>query len=435
MPKNRLNKISNGVNKLVWSFLVCLIWMIGLAADEPIAQIEVIDINNNVLTGSDITINEKGRCILNSEGRETDLACSNIIEIIFNNQLIKAKGVWEVTLNNNDLIYGEIIESAKDGFHFESTTLGKIALRFDYLLKMRLIADPTTAWKEIPDAKEEDVVYLINGDRDKGVIKEVTRDTIKFQSSVYGRDRNYKSEEIAGIALAQIKPLPEPPEGLLVTIIGTDRSRFTGLIKKIENSVVHFHSNYFGIHPRLVPTGTVASPRLGRDSAVASQLPLAKIVQVYFKTEQNVYLSDLEPTIVKEYPTIYDPKHIVFPWNYQKDKNVTSGELISFKGRKFYKGLGVHANCELTYQLDKQYRKFFAVVGLDDEAGPKASVEFLVFLDGKKTYESGLIKWGDDPKQVNLSVARAKEMRLVVTDGGDMHILDRAAWANARLIK
>lgn len=401
------------MRKLVCGFLACLIGGFVLSAGTPTAQIEVIDINNNVLTGSDITIDKKGRCVLNSEGKEISLACSNIIGIVFNNPLIKAKGAWEVTLNNNDLIYGEIIESAKDGFHFESTTLGKIAIRFDYLLKMRSIADLTTAWKEIPDAKEEDVVYLVNGDRDKGVIKEVARATITFQSSVYGKDRSYKVEEIAGIVLAQIKPASEPAEGLLVTVIGTDRSQFTGLIGKIENSVVHLHSNYFGTHP----------------------LPLTRIVQVYFKTEQSVYLSDLEPTVVKEYPTIYDPKHIVFPWKYQPDKNVTSGELISFKGKKFYKGLGVHANCELTYQLDKQYRKFFAVVGLDDEAGPKASVEFLVFLDGRKAYESGLIKWGDDPKQVNLSVAKAKEMRLVVTDGGDMYVLDRAAWANARLIK
>lgn len=401
------------MNRLIWGCLIGLISLSPLKAETPTAPIEIVDINNNTLTGSNITIDEAGTCTLKKKAKEISLACGHIIEIIFNNPLIKTKNPWVITLNNNDLIYGEIIESAQDGFLLKSTTSGKIAIHLEHLLKMRSIADPATAWKEIPEAKEEDVIYFFNGDRDTGVIKGISRDTIKFQSTVYGKDRNYETAAIAGIAFAQITPPPPPPVGLLATIIGTDRSRFTGRIEKVANSSIHSHSHYLGKY----------------------QLSLDRVVQIYFKTKQCSYLSDLKPIRVKEYPTIYDPEHIVFPWPYQPDRNVTSGKLISLQGKKFYKGLGVHANCELTYRLDGAYKRFFAVVGLDDEAGPKASVEFLVFLDGQPAYESGLIKWGDDPKQVDLSMAQAKEIRLVVTDGGDMHILDRAAWAKARLIK
>src|SRR5204863_536022 len=60
-------------------------------------------------------------------------------------------------------------------------------------------------------------------------------------------------------------------------------------------------------------------------------------------------------------------------------------------------------------------------------------VVFQVFVDGAKAYDSGVTRWADGPKSVNVSVAGKSTLRLVVTDAGDGTAYDYADWASARL--
>ncbi len=117
----------------------------------------------------------------------------------------------------------------------------------------------------------------------------------------------------------------------------------------------------------------------------------------------------------------------------QADKGV-GGKALTIAGRSFAHGLGTHAASELVYELDGQYTNFTACVGVDDflkdhpEAG-KASVVFQVFVDGTKLFDSGVMRMGDAAKPLNVSVAGAQELRLVVTDAGDGISCDHADWA------
>jgi hypothetical protein len=373
--------------------------------------------DNNTFMADDITIDTEGKCHLAGTTGEQILPCDSVLEIIFSQSTPRKSVGWEFTLTNNDTVCGTIKETLRNGIKVETILLGEIELRFDSLKALRNLSGSA---QPAAEKQAEDTIQLLSGDSDKGVIAEITKDKLKLNSSVYKKEKTYALGQIALVTISQLAPPPEELKGVLAIISGIDNSRLTGQIKKLEGKTVSFSALY-----KFNAAGNSNELVIARD----------KISRVSFRNPNCVYLSDISPSSVKEYPTLYDPDHIIFPWNYQKDCNVMKTGPISVTGRKFYKGLGIHANCELTYTLDGKFRKFIATVGLDDTAEAKGTVQFVVYLDGKKAYESKVIKGDSKPETINLDTSGAKEMKLVLNDGGDLHILDRAAWAGARLIK
>ncbi|MEK7448325.1 MAG: NPCBM/NEW2 domain-containing protein [Planctomycetota bacterium] len=382
-------------------------------------DIRLRNINNQIFTGSDFRIDENGQCVLQVADGEKILNCRELLDIEFTSNLPSLPaGAYEITLNNRDIIYGIIKESRPDAIAIQSNILGDALIKFEHLLIINLKNQLSKDRSLLSGTPTEDEVYFLNGDRDAGIITAVQPNNLTIKSSLYGKERTYQFANIWWVAFAQLSEPSHQGDGALTArLICQDGSRLTVQIQKAEQRLLYFKFN-------------------GQDYRV----PFDKISYFYFKNERCVYLSDLEPVDVKEYPsflTVSD-KSIPFLWPYQKDKSVYHKRTSSLKNKKYYKGLGVHANSELTYALNGRYRKFFVTVGLDDESGPGGSVNFIIYLDGKKLYPpkaDGIIKWGDEPKEVVLDVTDVKEIKLVVNDGEDYYVLDRAVWAGARLIK
>ena len=117
----------------------------------------------------------------------------------------------------------------------------------------------------------------------------------------------------------------------------------------------------------------------------------------------------------------------------KRNKSV-EGNPIRIGGRQFARGIGTHAPSVFWIQLDAWTSDFTASVGVDDEvAGTDASVEFIVFGKGKALWQSGNMKAGDPPKEVNVKIRGVKKLGLIVTDGGDGGDSDHADWADAKL--
>ncbi len=122
-----------------------------------------------------------------------------------------------------------------------------------------------------------------------------------------------------------------------------------------------------------------------------------------------------------------------------KDKAV-SGNKLKLTGEDnkevvYEKGIGTHAHSEIVYDLtDKNVNMFSSFVGVDREMinGP-SSVEFKVFVDGEVAYESGVMSARDPQEFIQVDLAGAKELKLVVTNGGDKIASDHANWADAKL--
>lgn len=111
------------------------------------------------------------------------------------------------------------------------------------------------------------------------------------------------------------------------------------------------------------------------------------------------------------------------------------GNPITLNGVVYGKGLGVHANSEVTYDLGGRYSSFISDVGLDDEyTANGGSVRFFVIADGEVLYDSDNMRSTSATQTVNVSVVGVRELKLRVTDAGDGDTSDHADWADARLM-
>jgi hypothetical protein len=143
------------------------------------------------------------------------------------------------------------------------------------------------------------------------------------------------------------------------------------------------------------------------------------------------YLSDLAPAVTP-----------INGWGpVERDQSngsteLNDGKMISINGVRYRKGLGVHAESELLYDLDSQYTFFQTSIGVDDStACDRATVEFSIYLDNVLAYRSPVMQQGDDAVNIELNVIHIRQLKLVVTDSGDGITCDHANWAEARLIK
>lgn len=110
--------------------------------------------------------------------------------------------------------------------------------------------------------------------------------------------------------------------------------------------------------------------------------------------------------------------------------------LTNQDGREvvYEKGIGAHSNSTIVYDLtDKDAEYFTSFVGIDRQMyNTVGSVVFQVFVDGAKKFDSGLMKSKDPEQFVEVKISDAKELKLVVTDGGNGNGSDHAAWGDAK---
>ncbi|MBM6838349.1 NPCBM/NEW2 domain-containing protein, partial [Clostridium saudiense] len=106
------------------------------------------------------------------------------------------------------------------------------------------------------------------------------------------------------------------------------------------------------------------------------------------------------------------------------------GNVVSFE-----RGIGAHATSTIIYDLtDKDYAYFSSYVGVDRQMfGSVGSVIFEVYVDGEKKFDSGLMTSKDPMKYLEVDINDAKELKLVVTDGGNGIGSDHATWGDTKL--
>ncbi|MCF7976215.1 MAG: NPCBM/NEW2 domain-containing protein [Phycisphaerae bacterium] len=136
---------------------------------------------------------------------------------------------------------------------------------------------------------------------------------------------------------------------------------------------------------------------------------------------ESVRLSDLEIDSISQ------------EWGSPVKNRSVSGSPLKIKTRAFTHGVGTHAASVCHIKLDGEVSRFQAFVGIDSDSDEKGSVEFLVELESTVVWRSGVMKGGEPAKEVDLDLAGAKEMTLVVTTAGDGNSSDHADWADATL--
>jgi alpha-galactosidase len=118
----------------------------------------------------------------------------------------------------------------------------------------------------------------------------------------------------------------------------------------------------------------------------------------------------------------------------QKDRAVT-GRPLAIAGSPFARGIGTHAKARIWLALHGKALRFTAAVGVDDGAtdGGRASLTFTVLGDGRKLFDSGVMRRGEPAKPVDVDVAGIQHLLLLCGDAGDGIDSDHADWADPKL--
>jgi hypothetical protein len=145
------------------------------------------------------------------------------------------------------------------------------------------------------------------------------------------------------------------------------------------------------------------------------------------------YLSDLSPAGYKSIPWL------TTTWDYQRDQNVTGGEL-RVGGLLALKGLGMHSASRLTYDLDKKHDRFAASVGIDDSTAGRGHALARVYGDrgdGKWELlaESPSLRGGAEAVPLEADLKGMQRLALVVDFAGDGDAGDHVDWLDARVIR
>jgi len=154
------------------------------------------------------------------------------------------------------------------------------------------------------------------------------------------------------------------------------------------------------------------------------------VVALYVQGGPAVYLSELKAKKFEQTP------YLGRVWPYVLDGSVDRRDL-RLGGNTFDRGLGMHTASRLTYDLGGRYRRFEAIVGLDDKSGRDGSAHVRVLVDGKPK-EIGPdreLTGRGEPLTVRVDVTGAKELTLVADFGDRGGVQGHVNWADARLIK
>ena len=246
-------------------------------------------------------------------------------------------------------------------------------------------------------AKDGEVVAI-------GGVVEAAKDN-KLTFAYKGKSRTIALKQVEGLVLAA-RPAPKPPTEVRPTFTLSGGLVLSGRWVKIEGDKWQVET----------PWGQTV------------KLPAAEIRGVRFRGGQMAYLSDLEPSKVEETP--YFGRRSP----YRRDVAL-DGSPLKLDDQPIEKGISVHSRTALTYDLDRRYATFEALVGFDASGGKKGRVDCRVFADGKELYANPDLRADAPPVRLSLPVSGAEQLRLVVDFGPDEDTGDRVIWANARLYR
>lgn len=126
--------------------------------------------------------------------------------------------------------------------------------------------------------------------------------------------------------------------------------------------------------------------------------------------------------------------HIETFWRATTDTSIEGKQLISIGGKKFNRGLGVHANSRISFPLGGNYKSLHVVPGPDD--AHRGALEMKILVDDIEVFSTGKVTSTTyHAKPLDLPLRGAKVLTLIVTDGGDGRGGDHASWGDAYLRK
>jgi len=317
----------------------------------------------------------------------------------------------QILLPEGDCICRVNVGSTTDTtLEVKSDALGKLTVPLDCLLGL-ILASPTQTgefealWDRVrSEARSTEVVWLMNGDRLAGGFLGLDDHQIKIQV-----DGKPVEVERSGVVALGFDPglvnYPRPKTDFMELTL-QDGTRLGVTEARIDDGSV------------------LATTRFGQPI----KFPLSDLVRVYARSSSVVYLSERKPAGF-QYGTYIGPKR-----DYRIDRTV-DGHMFKLVGQDYDRGIGAQSRTLLAYVVEPGDRRFQAMVGVDERAGPLGSVVFAVLVDGKERFRTPPMTDRDAPRTIDLDLTGAKFVILATEFGDRGDVRDLADWVEARMIR
>jgi hypothetical protein len=158
------------------------------------------------------------------------------------------------------------------------------------------------------------------------------------------------------------------------------------------------------------------------------RFPAAELARLHARSSSVVYLTE------RDLPRAGYESYIGPTRPYRLDRAV-DGQPIRLGGQAFDRGIGTQSRTLLAYPIQPGDRRFQALVGVDERAGPLGSVVFRVFVDRQERFNSRLMTDRDPPRPLDIDLTGGKILILATEFGERGNIRDLADWAEARIIR
>lgn len=340
-------------------------------------------------------------------------------------------GTARLVLTNGDFVRGLVEVGDEDNLGFKSISLGTRKISMEMVRALipagRTPVEERALLARLKATDEVDWVFLDNDGKSKGSITSIDAGKVAIDTDTQDGDgMGPLSFDLSRVRLISVAPLGDEKETDSTGLIGVarlhDGSQLRGEIVSLDDKTLTI------MHPLAEGKGLKISRK--------------QVSEISLQGGRFAYLSDLQPAGVEQrFPAEFT--YEVDVWGFKRDRSVAGGPL-SLGGKTYAKGLGVHSYCKLTYRLGKSYTKFKATIGLDDsvkylgEPG-FGGVVFRVLVDGKPAteYPNGIaIKKGRPAQTIEVKLTGKQTLTLIADfDSVSLHVLGRANWADAHLIR
>ena len=109
--------------------------------------------------------------------------------------------------------------------------------------------------------------------------------------------------------------------------------------------------------------------------------------------------------------------------------------VFALGGTTYAHALPILSDGDVGFELGGNATQFVSMIGVDDSVkAPAGSVIFGAWVDGRKVFDSGIMRGGDAPKPVAIDLTGARQLVLAMNDANDGTGGDAAEWAGAAVI-
>ena len=354
-----------------------------------------------------------GRVSLVIAGKEESVPLSEVLEVRFRGESAKLdKPAAVVSLWDGSKLGVTQTQIVGKQLKLTSAMLGELSLPQNEVGSIRFSDrfDEDEQWTKLVEKASKSDLLVIRKEQTldflDGVVVEVTDKSVKFLLD--GEEVSTKRDKVFGLIFAR----------------RTNASKLPALRLELSNGDVLMAA---------AVTGTDKGISLTTASKSEIMLPLEQLKRIDFSQGKLRYLSQDPPRDVKYIRGIQDGPAFV------QDRAFYAPELKPMGLRAFSRGLCIRPQTTLRYRLGGEYRRFQAIVGIDESVKDgNGDCDLVISGDGKQLVKLRMTS-RDTARPIDLDVADVVVLEITVGFGGDaatnVDLGDNLDLADAKLIR